>query len=50
MKLYNKLSNNSSVLYLSEWLLFNAKMSKYSAISWRGHVTFDEVIVISALY
>jgi len=36
--------------YTNEWLLFNASSVFVLVLSWREHVTFDEMMMISALY
>ena len=36
--------------WVSEWLLFNAKMCNFSAIWWREQVKFNEMVMITALF
>ena len=38
----------AEMLKVSEWLLFNTTMSDISTIPWRQHVTFDEIMMMSA--
>jgi hypothetical protein len=39
-----------SVFELSEWLLLNTKWAILSAISWWEQVSFDEMMILSAVY
>jgi len=41
---------NHIEIIVSEWLLFNAKMSNLPASSWRVQVTLDEMLMLSVLY
>ena len=50
IKIENKERANTTWVGVSEWLLFNSKMSKSSAMSYREHVTFNIMMVMSILF
>jgi len=45
--IYNNIQHSFLIHRVSEWLLFNAKWAISSAISWREHVTFNEMTIMS---